>query len=161
MCYLWDNYLEGYASNDILLMGVGDSYLAVKLLLTSRECKWKIRAILNFVSGALRPIKSETDPTLSAWYKTHSRVYVAADHACWEDEVYTAKVRKSRFGRVLESDVVGLNRMMARHKEEALGWLLESAGGSETSGSGSGSGGEVPERGVSAGDAGFVSGPLE
>jgi histone deacetylase 6 len=36
MCYLWDNYLEGYESDDIVLMGVGDSYLGVKQLLTSR-----------------------------------------------------------------------------------------------------------------------------
>jgi len=36
MCYLWDNYLEGYESHDIVLMGVGYSYLGVKMLLTSR-----------------------------------------------------------------------------------------------------------------------------
>ena len=36
LCYLWDNYLEGYASNYIVLMGVGDAYLGVKQLLTSR-----------------------------------------------------------------------------------------------------------------------------
>jgi hypothetical protein len=36
LCYLWDNYLEGYASNCIVLMGVGDSYLGVKQLLVSR-----------------------------------------------------------------------------------------------------------------------------
>jgi histone deacetylase 6 len=36
LCYLWDNYLEGYASENIVLMGVGDAYLGVKMLLTSR-----------------------------------------------------------------------------------------------------------------------------
>jgi hypothetical protein len=36
MCYLWDNYLEGYESHDVVLMGVGYSYLGVKMLLTSR-----------------------------------------------------------------------------------------------------------------------------
>lgn len=36
ICYLWDNYLEGYESHDIVLMGVGYSYLGVKMLLTSR-----------------------------------------------------------------------------------------------------------------------------
>jgi histone deacetylase 6 len=36
VCYLWDNYLEGYESTDIVLMGVGYSYLGVKMLLTSR-----------------------------------------------------------------------------------------------------------------------------
>jgi histone deacetylase 6 len=36
VCYLWDNYLEGYESNDIVIMGVGYSYLAIRMLLTSR-----------------------------------------------------------------------------------------------------------------------------
>jgi histone deacetylase 6 len=36
LCYLWDNYLEGYDSDCIVLMGVGDAYLGVKQLLTSR-----------------------------------------------------------------------------------------------------------------------------
>jgi histone deacetylase 6 len=36
VCYLWDNYLEGYESNDIAVMGVGYSYLAVRMLLTNR-----------------------------------------------------------------------------------------------------------------------------
>ena len=36
VCYLWDNYLEGFESNDIVLMGVGYSYLGVKMLLTGR-----------------------------------------------------------------------------------------------------------------------------
>jgi hypothetical protein len=45
-CYLWDNYLEGYASNYIVLMGVGDAYLGVKQLLTSR-------GMFSFVSSRL------------------------------------------------------------------------------------------------------------
>jgi hypothetical protein len=36
ICYLWDNYLEGYESHDVVLMGVGYSYFGVKMLLTSR-----------------------------------------------------------------------------------------------------------------------------
>lgn len=36
LCYLWDNYLEAFESRSIVLMGVGDAYLGVKQLLTSR-----------------------------------------------------------------------------------------------------------------------------
>ena len=36
LCYLWDNYLEGFASKQIVLMGIGDAYLGVKQLLTFR-----------------------------------------------------------------------------------------------------------------------------
>ncbi len=128
VCYLWDNYLESYDSRDIVLMGVGYSYLGVKMLLTSRDVKSKIRSILNFVTGSLRPIRSETDPSLSSWYKSHSRVYVAADHACWQDYEYARKVGKNRFGKVEKSDVVGLNRMLRRHRESAWEWILGSVG---------------------------------
>jgi len=131
VCYLWDNYLESYDSTDIILMGVGDSYLGVKMLLTNRDCKSKIRGILNFVSGSLRPIKSETDPYLSSWYKNHSRVYVANDHACWDDEEYARKVRKNRFGMVVRSQEVGLNRMMGVHRDEACEWARGMVGDRE------------------------------
>jgi histone deacetylase 6 len=100
--------------------------------LLSTDSKFKIRSIVNFVTGSLRPIKSETDPNLSSWYKQHSRVYVASDHACWADEVYSTKVRKSRFGRVVKSEAVGLNRMMALHREEAMAWILDSLGESDS-----------------------------
>lgn len=37
MCYLWDNYIQLYDSaQEIFLMGVGDAYLGVKVLLISR-----------------------------------------------------------------------------------------------------------------------------
>jgi histone deacetylase 6 len=36
LCYLWDNYLQINESASITLMGVGDAYLGIKQLLTSR-----------------------------------------------------------------------------------------------------------------------------
>jgi len=36
MCFLWDNYLEMHDSDHIVLMGVGDSYGAVRELLINR-----------------------------------------------------------------------------------------------------------------------------
>lgn len=36
MCFLWDNYLESHESEHIVLMGVGDSYSAVRELLVNR-----------------------------------------------------------------------------------------------------------------------------
>jgi histone deacetylase 6 len=36
VCYLYDNYLQLYDADDIFLMGVGNSYLGVKMLLISR-----------------------------------------------------------------------------------------------------------------------------
>jgi histone deacetylase 6 len=77
------------------------------------------------VTGSLRPVKSETDPLLSPWYKEHSRIYVSPDHACWTDPDAAQKVRKNRFGAVRQSEVVGLNRMMARYRQESCAWVEE------------------------------------
>jgi len=123
VCYLWDNYLEGYSSNEIVVMGVGSSYLAVKLLLTQRECTHKISSVVNFVTGSLRPVKSDTNPSLSAWYKSHSLVFCANDHLCWADAELEKKVRKNRFGNVVRSGVAGLNTMMREHREEVWRFL--------------------------------------
>jgi len=109
-------------------MGVGYSYLGVKLLLTSRETKSRIAAILCFVTGSLRAVRSETDPGLSHWYREHSQVYIAKDHLCWSDENYTRKVRKNRFGKAVESSEDGLNRMLNKHMAASTEWLGEMMG---------------------------------
>jgi len=80
---------------------------------------------VNFVTGNLRPVKSDVDADLSSWYKEHSRVYVAGDHACWTDYDLTRKVQKRRFGTVVRSEMIGLNKMMQAHAEEAQEWMLE------------------------------------
>ena len=36
LCYLWDNYIEINTGASLTLMGVGDAYLGIKQLLTSR-----------------------------------------------------------------------------------------------------------------------------
>ncbi|KAH8820591.1 histone deacetylase [Xylogone sp. PMI_703] len=128
ICYLWDNYFETYSAQSIVLMGVGDSYLGIKQLLINRDSKAKVAGCVAFVSGSLRPVKSETDPSLSTWYKTHSLIYVSPDHACWSDEESARKVRKNRFGRVVMSEEVGLGRMMSRYLVDATSWIAEKVG---------------------------------
>lgn len=110
--------------------------------------------MLNFVTGSLRPIKSETDDTLSTWYKAHSHVFVADDHACWINPDSLKKIRKKRFGTVLRSPVKGLNAMMKMHFDEATSWVAEMTGGDEEQdekyGGGEGASGQA---GVLLGDA--------
>ncbi|KAI0156355.1 histone deacetylase [Xylariaceae sp. FL1272] len=126
VCYIWDNQLQIYQDvEEIFLLGVGNAYLGVKLLLTNRECRKNISGVVNFVTGNLRPVKSETDPELSSWYKNNSLVFVAADHACWTDEDLAKKVQKKRFGGVRKSEQVGLNRMMEAHAGDVQKWILE------------------------------------
>lgn len=125
VCYLWDNYLQLWDAEDVFLLGVGNAYLGVKVLLTNRDCKSRIRGVVNFVDGNLRPVKSETDPELSSWYKRHSLVYVSCDHACWTDRDLAKKVSKKRFGGVKQSSQATLSRMMEEHAEEAQAWVME------------------------------------
>jgi histone deacetylase 6 len=134
-------------------MGVGDAYLGTKQLLISRGSSFPapsslpiprspttqtnttsntptdsrplIPCILSFVTGTLRPVKSETDPQLSPWYKSHSRIYVSPEHSCWTDPESAKKVRKSRFGGVRASDFTGLNSMLTKHLTEGTQWVEE------------------------------------
>jgi histone deacetylase 6 len=86
-----------------------------------------INGVVNFVTGNLRPVKSDIDTDLSSWYKENSRVYVAGDHACWFDADLTRKVNKRRFGTVVRSEKKDLNQMMQAHEEETWDWILKRA----------------------------------
>ncbi|KAI0205778.1 histone deacetylase [Astrocystis sublimbata] len=119
VCYVWDNYLQLSEVEELFLFGIGDAYLGVKVLLTNRA------GVVNFVTGNLRPVKSETDPELSTWYKHNSLVYVAGDHACWSDEELAKKVLKRRFGGVKKSTESGLNRMMDAHAAEVQEFIKD------------------------------------
>ncbi|KAJ4306848.1 Histone deacetylase hda1 [Collariella sp. IMI 366227] len=127
VCYIWDNYLQLYDNvEDIFLMGVGNAYLGIKMLLINRlDVKTRISGVINFVNGALRPVKSDVDADLSSWYKEHSHVYVANDHACWSDPDLTRKVMKRRFGHVIRSTANGLTPMMAEHFEDVKGFVMD------------------------------------
>ncbi|KAM7194099.1 histone deacetylase clr3 [Rhypophila sp. PSN 637] len=128
MCYLWDNYLQLYDVEDLFLVGVGNSYLGIKLLLITRaylDVKSKVSGVVSFVSNApLRPVKSDVDEYLSHWYKDNSRVYVSNDHACWNNAELTRKVNKRRFGTVVRSKYTGLANMMQEHRKEVTTWIL-------------------------------------
>lgn len=37
ICYLWDNYIQLYDAEDVFIMGVGYSYVGIKMLLLNRS----------------------------------------------------------------------------------------------------------------------------
>jgi histone deacetylase 6 len=49
VCYIWDNYLQISDARELFLLGVGDAYLGVKVLLTNRGM-WKPNIALRAVS---------------------------------------------------------------------------------------------------------------
>lgn len=122
--YIWDNFIELYDSHNVILMGVGDSYLGIKQLLTSKECRYKVQGVLAFITGSLRPVKNEVDPTLSSWYKSNSEIYVTNKHACWDDAESVRKVKKQRFGKVMRSEETDLVGMLRSHQSRAKHWML-------------------------------------
>ncbi|KAK4461160.1 histone deacetylase clr3 [Cladorrhinum samala] len=124
-CYLWDNYLQLFDVEDLFLIGVGNAYLGVKTLLINRNVKERISGIVNFVDGSLRPVKSDVDEYLSAWYRENSQVYVANDHACWSDPDLTRKVMKRRFGNAIRSQVNGLTMMMMEHLKDVQQFIMD------------------------------------
>lgn len=89
------------------------------------DCKSRIAGVINFVTGNLRPVKSETDPDLSGWYRQNSLVFVTNDHACWSDASLVKKVNKRRFGGVRRSPEVGINRMMEVHGKDVFQYINE------------------------------------
>lgn len=103
LTYIWDNYLSFRPQIPVVLLGVGNSYLGIKQLLTTRDIKHRIPICLSFVEDRLRPVKSDSDPMLSSWYKSSSLIYVKPDHACFEDNDMARKVRKNRFGKVVQA----------------------------------------------------------
>ncbi|KAF8861541.1 histone deacetylase A-like protein [Acephala macrosclerotiorum] len=106
LCYVWDNWLETIAGASVTLVGVGDSYMGIKQLLMARDtARTKIPSILSFVNGSLRTVKSDSDPHLSAWYRTNSLIYVSPDHLCFTDPDQARKVSKNRFGHVEKADI--------------------------------------------------------
>ncbi|KAK4171349.1 putative histone deacetylase A [Triangularia setosa] len=126
MCYIWDNYLQLYdGADDIYLMGVGNAYLGIKVLLINRNVRNRISGVVNFVNGSLRPVKSDVDEGLSSWYKDNSQVYVANNHACWSDPDLTRKVMKRRFGNAIRSEVNGLAPMMYKHFKDVQQFIAE------------------------------------
>jgi len=89
------------------------------------DVKERISGIVNFVDGSLRPVKSDVDEYLSAWYRENSQVYVANDHACWSDPDLTRKVMKRRFGNAIRSQVNGLTMMMMEHLKDVQQFIMD------------------------------------
>lgn len=147
MCYIWDNYLENTRAS-ITLLGVGDAYMGIKQLLISRgknqlscfarglannyvDARYRITGILSFVAGSLRPVRSDVDLDLAAWYKKGSLIYVSPEHACWSDENAIKKIRKARYGRIEKADIDvvgdenGVGKMLNQYRDVACEWMLK------------------------------------
>lgn len=85
--------------------------------------------MVNFVTGSLRPVRSDVDESLSHWYRSNSRVFVSNENACWLDPAQEKKVRKKRFGMVIRSPKSSLAGMMQHHADEVKQYIWSRAAG--------------------------------
>lgn len=91
----------------------------------------KIASIVSFIDTNLRTVKSETDPSLSSWYRSHAWIVVVPDHTCFSDPEQNRKVAKNRFGHVVRAEIeVGnggnpIGRMLRAHESDARDWIVE------------------------------------
>jgi histone deacetylase 6 len=63
LCYLWDNYFEVNTASSIFLMGVGDAYLGIKQLLTSRGMYLSSPSLISLFLDQSKIILTPSLPT--------------------------------------------------------------------------------------------------
>lgn len=128
--YLWDNYIEPFDFDHIIIIGVGHAFHAIARAITESDTIHEsIPAIVSFVSEQpVRGLSNPNNPWLGSWYRDHSRVYVTHDHNVW------AREKKSkRYGRTIRAPegLRGLNGMMKYYKDEVWTWIRDVIGEDE------------------------------
>lgn len=110
--YIWDNYA---ASNEfaagIWLIGAGNAFDAVmKLLCEKDDVTSRVKGVIAFVSKDTQlksmMAASNSNQPMMAWYREHTRIYVARDHVIWEKERTEGKKSSKRYGRLIPTDEV-------------------------------------------------------
>ncbi|SZF03334.1 unnamed protein product [Blumeria hordei] len=131
LCYIYDNYIEPHSlatattpPTSLCLVGVGNAYRGINRLLSARSCRRMVTSVLCFVSGSLRPVSSETDPGLSTWYRSHSRLYVGETHTVWNHEDIVRRIQKMRFGSVIKAiGCSSVDSMLKLYLSEATNFI--------------------------------------
>ncbi|RKF77633.1 Histone deacetylase clr3 [Golovinomyces cichoracearum] len=127
LCYIYDNYIEPHSlgtntspPTSLTIFGIGHAYLGIKQLLISRNCRHMVTSVLCFASGNLKPVKSEIDDGLAAWYRNNSRIYVSETHPIWNQDDSIRMIHKMRFGNVLRAKgCTTISSMLGLYLKEA------------------------------------------
>ncbi|KAI6249026.1 Histone deacetylase [Erysiphe necator] len=110
LCYIYDNYIEPHSPatalkppTSLTILGVGHAHIGIRQLLISRDCRQIVTSILCFVNGSLKPVRSEMDLGLAAWYRNNSRIYINENHPVWDNDESVKSVHKMRYGDVFKA----------------------------------------------------------
>ncbi|KAI9735225.1 MAG: Histone deacetylase hda1 [Cirrosporium novae-zelandiae] len=131
--YLWENYIECNDCSPIIFLGVGDAFSGMVHLLTHRDNVYtSVACVVSIVSNS--PIRSMHSPTnywLKNWYATNGLVIVAQDHSAWDSDPENGgkpKRLSKRYGKMVRSTKLGLNEMLAEHKEQIQKFIAGKVG---------------------------------
>lgn len=124
--YLWDDYIEYFSAEKIILIGVGEAYSGLVYLAGHREIRTRVRSIIAFVDDIpLRAIAPVIDEYISDWFYHNSLIFTSHEHNIWDPNLNPKKPRR-KFGRVIRSDSVGTARVARERFSEAKDYIEDS-----------------------------------
>lgn len=110
-------------AKNIVLMGIGEATNGIINLLTHRDCRPRVRGVVNFVSdnSALRAVATSiVDEYLPDWYHQNSRIFVGSEHAVWQ----RSKIRR-KFGTLIKSTANNIHEILRGEMETAIEFVGE------------------------------------
>lgn len=122
--YLWDNYIEYFDATNIVFIGIGHSYHGIVHLAGQREIRRRTCAVLSFIDAQtpLKPIIPIIDEFTTEWFYRSSLIFTAKDHSAWDRNINPKKPRR-KFGRVIQSDSIGLTPVVEERLQEAIEFI--------------------------------------
>ena len=113
-------------ARNIILIGVGEATNGIINLLVHRDCRSRVRGIVNFIgeNNLLRAVTTSiVDEYLSDWYFHHSKVFVGSEHPVWQ----RSKIRK-KFGGLVKSQANNIHDILRVELDTVTGWIEEQLG---------------------------------
>lgn len=123
--FLWDSYVEYFDAKNIVLIGIGASYSGIVYLCGHREVRRQVDAVICFLeSEPLKSIIPTIDEYMTDWFFRSSLIFTSKIHAAWDTSINPKRPRK-KFGRVLRTDSVHLEEIVAERFQESLDFIDE------------------------------------
>jgi histone deacetylase 6 len=121
--YLFTNYIEPNENENVILIGVGNSFHAIARLLTeSEEAYLRITGVVGFI--ALNPVRPVGNNSfIQAWYRQNSLIFVAETHGLWK-KAKDGKISK-RYGNISSTPGSSGHDIMLHNRHTVREWIKE------------------------------------
>ncbi|KAI5819059.1 histone deacetylase Clr3 [Pyronema omphalodes] len=121
--YMWDNYLEVTDAKNIILIGIGYAVSGLVGMLSLRDPRERVRAVISFLSEAedLRAVSTNVlVDEIGEWYHSNSRCYISCEHVAWERTKHRRK-----FGHLVQSPATTIHDIIHKHLSDATQFALD------------------------------------